>query len=131
MSAPEPRIDFAAIEFPSDRLSFEVLRRKFPELIDSSPTVTFFELPEGNPVYHTENLTNLLQGEREVALMAFSAALGREWTPGLFTAEEVKQYLAEDYVRYGVASGEQHAAQLIRGIETMAMDQARRHVKSR
>jgi hypothetical protein len=118
--------------YPSDNLSFVVLRRKFPELIDAGTEVTFFNLPELSHDFHLQNLTNILESERELATMAFSAALGRTWeSPSTLTEEEVKQSLTEDYIRYGVASGEQHASQMIRDLQAAAAKQAQRHLKSR
>ena len=131
MLPAEPQISFSELAFPSDGLSFGGLRKQFPRLIDAGTKVTFFALPESNPDFHVDNLTNLLEGEREVAMIAFSAALGRTWEHELFTGDEIRQALAKDYVRYGVASGGQHATQLIRDVETAAADQARRHLKSR
>lgn len=127
----EPHIHFSEIVFPSDNLSFGVLRKRFPELIDAGTKVAFFALPESNPDFHSQNLTNLLEGEREVAMIAFSAVLGKSWEGDWYTNAEIKQFLADEYIHYGVASGPQHAAQLIRDIETAAADQARRHIKSR
>ncbi len=126
MPQREPHIDFTRIPFPSDALSFGLIRKRFPQLIDA-PTakVTFFNLPESNPVFHGECLTNLLEGEREVALFAFHAALGKPWTHPSYTEKQIKDFLTEYYVRYGVATGKHHARELIHAIETRAAAQVR------
>jgi hypothetical protein len=132
MSLSDPVVDFAKIVFPSDQLSFGMLRQRFPDLIDRASKVTFFELPGPNAAFHVQNLTNLLEGERELAMSAFNRAVGRDWEmPSGHTDDEVRQYLIEDYIRYGVASGEQHAVQLIRDIEATATEQAHREARLR
>ena len=126
MLTPVPRLDLSKITFPSDDLSFGRLRSVFPDLFDTDVKVTFFSLSESSSDYHSVQLTNLLEGEREIATMAFSEAVGQTWRdPDGFSRNEIKKFLTEDYIRYGVARGKQHAAQLIREIESEAIKQAK------
>lgn len=132
MPAEKRQINLTLIHFPSDDLSFGHLRRQFPEIFDSGPCVTFFHLPDNNPEFHGQNLTNLLDGEREVATRAFCTALGQSWRQRSgFSAAEVKDFVTADYIRYGIATGPKHAKQLIRAIETQATEQARGESRDR
>jgi hypothetical protein len=78
------------------------------------------------------SIENLLGGiidtEREIAEKAFFEALGRkepDYLADISSAQGAADFLRRDYVSLGLATGERHAAELIRGIEAQAVTQAR------
>jgi hypothetical protein len=129
--AETPSIDLTKIDFPSDGLTIKTLRRLYPQHIDSEPEAcaNLFkdgfkdgaELPGGK-------LLTMLDAERFVADAAFVKACGVQCEPVyLEDAARSAAHAAELYLHYGLASGPQHAQQLVRGIESQAAEQARQH----
>jgi hypothetical protein len=111
---PKPHIDLLKIDFPTDRLTIKAIRQRFP-VIDADRLNDFDDI----------ELPGLLSLERDLAKAAFDAVFGRRTV--LMSGEE-KGMLARVYARYGLASGPQHARQLIRAFQQAAADQAREHL---
>jgi hypothetical protein len=119
------KIDFTKIEFPSDGLTIKVLRRVHRDQIDAERLPTFFTDRERGGSAE-DVLTDLLYCERALAEAAFDRHLGRLPADPL-GVEGFAEELTRLYVRYGIASGEHHAEQLIRSFESHAIAQAREH----
>ena len=120
-----PQIDFTKIAFPSDSLTIGTLRKLHPADLDSQSKPDFTERSHSLGA----ELTDMLWVEREIAEAAFNRALGRP-TEGDRTGQDWQDCLdqvAGIYTRYGIASGQHHAEQLFRDIETQAVAQARQH----
>jgi hypothetical protein len=122
-------LDYSAIQFPSDSLSVKDLRRLFPKAFDVPVTEAWVGRIRDAAFHMHESLDaalgNVLDAEREVAERAFQSALGsdpRKWS--LAAADEVRDCLAADYVRTGIAAGEHQAQEFIRNIERQAISQA-------
>jgi len=122
-------LDFAALKFPSDGLSIGTLRERHRELFDRG----FADWGDAQPKFFLEADKGLHAGdivghtlfcERFVAIAAYADARGID-PPQLDELPGVKEDLAEFYVRYGLASGPQHAAQLIRDIERQGAELAK------
>jgi len=111
---PKPHLDLLKIDFPTDQLTIKAIRQGFPQ-IDQDKVYDFEDI----------ELPGLLSLERDLAIAAFDAVLGRRTVA---MSGEEKEMLAEVYVRYGLASGPHHAEQLIRAFEEAAAEQARQHV---
>jgi hypothetical protein len=122
MPDQEPQIDFTRIDFPSDSLTIQAVRRRFPEALDGKAAGTHLDLEK-------IDLPGMLRIERTLAKEAFEVALGKKPRfPGALG--DVARYSASEvYVRYGLASGDHHAQQLIRAIEQAAARQAREHMR--
>ena len=117
-------LDFARIEFPSDKLTVGQVRRLHGDRIDRE-TPTFFDAEPycGSAAFA---LGNMLGMERALAAYAYNRAAGEAWkevSPG-FDRDTLAGDLAEDYVRYGLAAGEKSAALLVRRFEARAAGQA-------
>jgi hypothetical protein len=120
-----PDIDFTKIDFPSDGLTIKTLRRLHPDDFDTEPDACH-RLVEDVAGRANQNLMTMLDAERFVAQAAFAKASSVQWTPGDIEDAQISAARAATlYVHYGLASGPQHAQQLIRGIETQAAEQAR------
>jgi hypothetical protein len=111
---PKPHIDLLKVGFPTDRLTIKAIRQRFPRI-------------DAGRLYDFDNieLPGMLSLERDLATAAFDAVLGRR-TVAMSGEEE--EMLARVYARYGLASGPQHAGQLIRAFQKAAADQARQHL---
>jgi hypothetical protein len=128
---PDPAIDFTLIDFPTDRLTVKDLRKRWPHGFDTSPPEDAVGLRIIGP-YRRKSLDSIIGStidtERELAERAFYAALGKEAPEHLSGSgrEESMELLAHTYVGYGLATGEHHALELIRNIETQGAAQARK-----
>lgn len=129
--AESPEIDLTKIEFPSDGMTIKAIRQIWPEAVDTGKTVDLFSRPVGGRA--GEMLFNVLTMERDLAKATFGLEFGRE--PDIAYADDDVKLLAEDlsqlYTRYGIADGPNSAKELIRSIETQAIEQARQHVPPR
>lgn len=141
MPDPEPSIDFTQIEFPSDGLTVKDMRKAIPNGFD-------LPLPEQNAHnavgwLRRRSLESVLGGtidtEREIAALAFYAALGREPPPKnkgeslerkLGPRWQAAEALIGDYQILGLASGEHQGEEMIRKIEAQAAAQAQRFLGS-
>lgn len=114
-------LDLSGIRFPSDAVSIGDLRKKHAALFDkgfAQPQPAFFLEPSHGG--HAEDMVGgMLYCERLVALFAFAEACGVEYRakPGF----DFKEELTEFYIRYEIASGTHHAAELIRDIEQQSV----------
>lgn len=110
-------IDFSGIDFPSDGLTLGQIRQRHRALFDRGMRgfqPSFFWEAE-KPQHSRETIGGLLYAERLVCCCAFALA---DATPApACDIHAVKERLAEQYVGYGIARGEHHAQQLIRGLE--------------
>jgi hypothetical protein len=122
---PEPHLDFTKIDFPTDRLTIQAVRQRFPDALDA-------EAPGQHMDLEKIELPAMLRIERNLAKWAFDAALGKSpFKPGSGPVGllDIARYKVGDlYVRYGLAKGTHHAEQLIRAFEQAAADQARQHM---
>lgn len=122
--SPQPQIDLTKIDFPSDQVTFKLLRRIYSSYFDQQDDRSWIF----NHVEATE-LEPLVNIEGRLATKAFDDMLGRTTTsrhPGFW--EEQREDLTAIYITLGLASGPQHAEQLIRTFEQTAAEQARRHM---
>jgi len=114
------RLDMSGLSFPSDKISIEMLRRHHPASFDvgfgsgKEAQPKFFFIPEKTD--HAESvLANMLFCERLVAASAYADARGIDRPED--ELDEFKEELVELYLRYQLATGKHHAAELIRDIE--------------
>ena len=134
-----PRIDFARLDFPSDKLTVGALRRAFPHSFDlpapDYPPATdeyraFPHLRFGRQ--RTElALGELVDFERLLAARAFKEALSLplEGEENDYGRDELVGELTELYTKLKLAKGPKSAGQLIRAIETGAAAQALTHAR--
>ena len=115
-------ISIENIQFPSDRLTFGQLRRVFPADFSDGA------LKSQRNTRFLDDVFPMLQLEKEIAAMAFARAAGvsppKTRFPYLDDEGELIEDLAMFYTKLGIASGEKHAAELIRGITSQAVAQA-------
>jgi hypothetical protein len=114
-------LDVNAVRFPSDRLTIGMLRSAHPQLFDTNigggkPQPQFFFAASDNKAA-VEEVGGILYTERLIAAVALATRDGQEPPATYLPLHELKEELAERYVRYGLASGPQHALELIRDIE--------------
>lgn len=120
-------IDFSRIDFPSDRLTIKHLRLAYPQLFDhglesqGKLQPIFFSVESGPPA---ENFVGeMLFSERLVAAFAYCAASGipepKGWE-GQEGLQGFKDDLVEFYCKLGMATGANHAQELVRDIERQA-----------
>jgi hypothetical protein len=132
-SLPQPQVDFAGLNYPSDTITMKELRRLYPE--GFQPLREAYSGPYVVPFFETDvcdEFPTMLGFERKLAWHAFDRALAREVKEGTFTTREnVCAYLEEFYIRAGIAQGPQHARQLLRDLESAAAEQARWHIRGR
>lgn len=114
-------LDFRNIRFPSDGITVRRLRELHPDLFDhgyhaggGAQPVYLLRPEEAGHV--TDRLGNLLFIERFVVASAYAAA--ERIDPPEGEPDALIEELSNLYLRYGLASGPQHAAQLIRDLET-------------
>lgn len=120
-------IDLTKIDFPSDGLTIKTLRRLHPDHFDTEPEACH-RLVEDVADRANQGLMTMLHAERMVAEGAFLQARGVQCHPAyLEDRQGFTKDAADFYVHYGLASGPQHAQQLIRGIESQAAEQAQQH----
>lgn len=118
-------IDYTSIRFPSDQLTIGAIRRIHPEDfdVDGHPDGLRGEQPESPGAL----LEQMIWNERVLARYTYEAAKGRY---GLLECDGPadRQLLIEElsgyYLHFQLASGPQHALQLIRDIEEQARAQA-------
>lgn len=119
MMLPTP-INFSTIQFPSDKLTVRELRTLFPTSFDKPALYGGERLDQvyGRLSLDT-TLGSLIDAERLLAGIMYKQALGQPLSSDeqLQTKDELVESLTEEYVRWGIATGPQHAQQLIRGIE--------------
>ncbi len=133
MTGIEPQIDFTQIEFPTDKLTIKMVRSIYPWAFDRPAA-----LPENRTYFYgrasIENaLGGLIDCERRLAVLEFKRVLNLP-----LTTEERKigraslaETLVDEYVHLGLASGDHHAEQLIRDLESQVSAQAQSHVGRR
>jgi hypothetical protein len=125
-------VDYTSLSFPSDNLTVAKLRNLYPHRFDVEGFAVneFFAANEGrNTGDRTEGwVSSMLTAERYLARHAFEDALGKTWTCLTElgdTRDQSAKELAEMYIFFGLATGPQHADQLIRGFEAKAAAQAK------
>lgn len=118
------KLDLSGLHFPSDSLTIRILRTAHGELFDQGVSIgggdeqpQFFFKSRYQDGHSGTEVGNLLYLERVIAAFAFATAAGIDPPSGQVSIKDFKDELAERYVRYGLASGPKHAAELIRGIE--------------
>src|SRR4051812_14903793 len=128
---PEPKIDLAKIDFPSDGLTIKTLRRVHPEQVDTREDIDLFSKDYGGSA--GDMVTGMLGAERDLATAAFNRTLGIP-PPAPLDKSMLEAYtkaVTEDSLRYGIARGKHPAEQLIRDIEPQAAEQARQYAGRR
>lgn len=121
-------IDFTNLSYPTDRLTVKDLRCRCPEGFDLPLShESFGEVRKG--LYRRRSLDvvlgDLVDLEREIADRAFHTRLSAEVPEHLRGhPDDGRDCLISEYVRWGLATGENHAEQLIRDLETQAITQA-------
>ena len=126
MPCPEPVVDLTKIDFPSDKLNVKKLRELYPNKFDHIDQY-------GNVALHADAgaWEATLANERRCASRAFNAAMGRpfNWNDrGVHDPEwydQEREWVRAAYIRWGLATGEHHAEQLLRSVEQVAAEQAK------
>jgi hypothetical protein len=133
MTDTAPKIDLAAIDYPTDKLTVKMIRKRFPKAFDVEPESDAYTGNGLRPL-HRVSIDNVLAAvvdyERVLADWAFKEALGQPVSKAgrrLLDRETTVESLASDYVKFGLARGEHEANELVRGIEAQAAAQARQH----
>ena len=111
-----PHIDFSAIQFPTDTISFGQLRKVFPE------SFTLDGVLNGRPQDIIP--TSTLHLEMTLAEKAFAASAG---IPDPHPEDDRLVAIAmlnEDYCRFGISTGLQQTRQLVTAFERQASLQA-------
>jgi len=133
MTDTAPKIDLAAIDYPTDKLTVKMIRKRFPKAFDVEPESDAYTGNGLRPL-HRVSIDNVLAAvvdyERVLADWAFKDALGQPVSKAggrLLDRETTVESLASDYVKFGLARGEHEANALVRGIEAQAAAQARQH----
>jgi hypothetical protein len=135
MTDTEPKIDFAAIDYPTDKLTVKQLRQRTPHAFDVEPR------PEWGTYIVTDNrsrfrrmtmdnvLGHVVDSERQLAEWAFKKALGQPVPDWDLSSERdtTMDNLSSEYIKWGLARGEHEANEMLRGIEAQATAQARQH----
>lgn len=133
------RIDFGAVDFPSDALSMKRLRQSFPELFDEGSLTNgyglFFHPMGPDEPERLVRLTDLLHAERTVAEYAFYNAL--DPYPSETLDEEcrecdgwAREELEPLYVEFKLADSPETARLLILHVEEQGAQQGKA-IKSR
>lgn len=116
-------INYAPINFPSDRITVGDIRRAHPERFDVEHPARF-EKTQDDPKF---TLSLIIYLERLLARAAFEGAIGKSGDVirehGLDRDTCISE-LAKFYGTYHVSQGINHTEQLIRGIESQASAQA-------
>ncbi|HVX12748.1 MAG TPA: hypothetical protein VHC22_16320 [Pirellulales bacterium] len=137
-------IDFRAATFPSDALSIERLRTRFPKHFDVAGRIAdgyagndFFVPVARDAPQHLHRLTEMICDERTVAAGAFyqsgagqlAECINRE---DIECVNESKVRLLDNYLFFGLAADVEKAAALVRRVEREGQEQAhRRQSRSR
>lgn len=125
---PDPQPDFTRMTFPTDRLTVAALRKAYPWAFDQ-PHHDPYRRGRwfGGRASLEEAIGDTLDFERRLATLEFKRVLGL--TPnaeeGRHPQWELAESLRDEYATLGLAAGEHHADQLVRGIESQAAAQAR------
>ncbi len=119
MSDLAPHIDFSRLVYPTDRLTIGQLRVVEPDLFARDDVLEFEKTWND-----AEPMAGLLL-EREIAHKAFAAALGLPEPHDRESRDELVEMLGGFYGRFGLSSGPKHTAELVRSIESQAVDQAK------
>jgi len=127
-------LDYTSIAFPSDNLTIGKLRKLYPDRFDveGCAFTDYFAVNAGmdrrGARPDEEWLFAMLSAERYLARHAYEDALGKTWTCVTElgdTRDESAEGLGKYYIHFGIASGPQHADQLIRAFEAQAAAQAK------
>jgi hypothetical protein len=125
-------VDYTSIAFPSDNLTVGKLRKLYPDLFDveGAGHREFFSANAWGKHSRPEEewLAAMLSGERYLARHAFEVAFGNTWTCLTQlgdTRDESAVELGKYYIHFGLASGPQHADQLVRAFEAQAASQGK------
>jgi hypothetical protein len=114
-------LDFSSLKFPSDKLTVATLRRLHPDLFD----LGFSTWDDAQPKYflhadkdrHLENgIAGMLFDERLLVACAYAEAKGIEG-PGNWSMVECQERLVDYYRHYHLATGVNHALELVRDVE--------------
>jgi hypothetical protein len=111
------KLDFSRIRFPSDNLTIGTIRRVHSGLFDTGFETGMlhnfgdFSLPE----HHGDGVEMLLFLERLLVVGGYADRRGIYWPAG-YDPDATREDLAGLYCTYGLASGPQHAEQLIRDL---------------
>lgn len=119
-------LDFSKFKFPSDKITIGTLRKMHPNDFDAtleSCAGVFGDMGPDGESQTSHDMNNMLYSERVYAECAWVKAKGdtydRNWM------DDSARHLKELYVKYDLASGPQHAEQLIRSIESQAQAAAK------
>jgi hypothetical protein len=129
----EPQIDFTKIEFPTDKLTIKMVRSNYPWAFDRPAALS----ENRTHFYGRASIENALGGlvdcERRLAVVEFKRVLNLPLTTeeGKIARASLAETLVDEYVHLGLASGDHHAEQLIRGLEAQVSAQAQSHTGRR
>jgi len=121
-------IDYTLVRFPSDRLDIGAIRRTHPEFFDVQQARFSEAFEVITDAVDGPNIGSMLRIERLLAMNAFEEVRGAFTKTNTVSDEDKPGFieeLASHYMQYGIASGLQHAQQLILDIEAQAAGQAR------
>jgi hypothetical protein len=134
MTDAEPKIDFAAIDYPTDRLTVKMMRQRTPHAFDVEPQPEWAYLVTEKRsrfprISMDDVFAHAIDSERQLAEWAFKKALGKPVEDPEFPSdrETTLECLGSDYIKWGLARGEHEAQELLRGLEAQAAAQARQH----
>ena len=137
MTDPVAKLDFKKIEFPSDKITINDLRRVYPLGFDEwVADRTFGSVDEeinGSPRLSLDGaIGDLMDYEREFAEQAFLQALGVPVRPGReYSHQNVVDTFRSQYIELGLASGDHQVSELVRGVERQAVAQANQYLGRR
>jgi hypothetical protein len=117
MTQNAPELDYTRLSFPTDALTLKAIRAVLPELF-AQETPAFLD---GSDI----TVAGLLSVERALAHKAFAVTLGLDDPNPHENRNDLIEMMAEEYQRFGLASGLVHTQQLARDIEKQAIDQAK------
>jgi hypothetical protein len=126
MSKPPPVINYACLSYPSDRITIQGIRAKYPDgFYQEDPS--FFERDQWGD---RSDFGMLLTLERMVAHKAFAERLGLPdpHPDEAWSRSELIDMLNDGYKRFHMTSGPQHTEQLVRDLEAQAVAQAEQHL---
>ncbi len=114
-------VDVSGFTFPTDSLTVADLRKRFPQDL-SWPQADAQQTKGSRP--SLEDLKFLIQSEQEFACRVVCQAHRIPFTArqGIdFSLDELRESIIEQYQVQGIATGEELAKQLVRGIESQAL----------
>jgi hypothetical protein len=133
MTDTEPKIDLTTINYPTDKLTVGMMRKRCPTAFDVEPETGTYTAGGHRPLHRMSLdfvLASVVDHERMLAEWAFKKALGQpvpEADDSTFGRETTFENLSNDYIKFGLARGEHEAQEMLRGIEAQAVAQARQH----